>query len=453
MSAALAVAGYAAAVAVTRGSAQWILATPLALVPITWWLLTSSTAWISLFFVVVTLAPPIAAGVGNSGVHPSLLVAAAGVAIGALRLREWRLPLTSEGRALVFFAAILLVSLAPAAILSGIDIAAQSFARVGLFCISVFVFLYVSTGPGRDVVVSLRLVYGVALVAAAFACLDFYYQFPAPAGFEQQFVWLETGVYRRAQGLFYEATELGSFCAFFLVMTAVALVQRVGNRVALIVGGAVFATALIFSYSRSAVLNFAIALVALIALERVRPVVRRLVAWLAGALVAGAVIAYQIVPALFDLYLLRWWNSAAAALLSGDERALGNRVEAWRILLRFVGENPWHALFGVGYKTLPYSDYIGQPVIADNMYLSMLVETGVIGLAALVLLNVTILRAGYRAARSGDETRSFYGAWIFCFWAGESVQMLSGDLLTYWRVLPLFFWVLAMAVRTAAVRK
>ena len=25
---------------------------------------------------------------------------------------------------------------------------------------------------------------------------------------------------------------------------------------------------------------------------------------------------------------------------------------------------------------------------------------------------------------------------MFCFWAGQSVQMLSADLLTYWRVLP-----------------
>jgi hypothetical protein len=37
--------------------------------------------------------------------------------------------------------------------------------------------------------------------------------------------------------------------------------------------------------------------------------------------------------------------------------------------------------------------------------------------------------------------------WIFCFWMGELVQMLSGDLITYWRVLPIYFWILAIAVR------
>jgi O-antigen ligase len=81
------------------------------------------------------------------------------------------------------------------------------------------------------------------------------------------------------------------------------------------------------------------------------------------------------------------------------------------------------------------------------MYLSALVEAGIGGLAALIAMNWAILRAGYRAARSPDAARSFYGAWIFCFWIAESVQMMSADLLTFWRVLPVYFWVLAMAVR------
>jgi hypothetical protein len=30
--------------------------------------------------------------------------------------------------------------------------------------------------------------------------------------------------------------------------------------------------------------------------------------------------------------------------------------------------------------------------------------------------------------------------------------MLSGDILTYWRVLPLYFWVLAQSVRAVEAR-
>jgi len=50
--------------------------------------------------------------------------------------------------------------------------------------------------------------------------------------------------------------------------------------------------------------------------------------------------------------------------------------------------------------------------------------------------------AAWKAMRVG----SIHGKWLFCFWLGESLQMLSGDILTYWRVLPLYFWVLAQAV-------
>jgi hypothetical protein len=38
---------------------------------------------------------------------------------------------------------------------------------------------------------------------------------------------------------------------------------------------------------------------------------------------------------------------------------------------------------------------------------------------------------------------------MFCFWLGQCVQMLSADLLTYWRVLPVYFLVLAWAVRAS----
>jgi hypothetical protein len=62
-----------------------------------------------------------------------------------------------------------------------------------------------------------------------------------------------------------------------------------------------------------------------------------------------------------------------------------------------------------------------------------------------VALNAAILLVCRRAMQRG----SFYGKWLFCFWIGETVQMLTGDILTYWRVLPVYFWVLAQATRDA----
>jgi hypothetical protein len=103
---------------------------------------------------------------------------------------------------------------------------------------------------------------------------------------------------------------------------------------------------------------------------------------------------------------------------------------------------------GIGYKTLPYTDYLGAPVVADNMYLSLLVENRSrrTGRAALVERRDAARSRPARSHRTNPE-RAFYGTWMLCFWAGEVVQMASGDLLTYWRVLPLYFWVMARGIR------
>jgi O-antigen ligase len=409
-------------------------------------MLRSRNAWLIVFFLAALLAPPLAVDLGDSGPHVAVALAGLGVIIGLLRLGEWRFERGLLPGALVLWLAVLTASTALAALYSGEAIAIRSLARVGLVGISAYVFFYVSAGPGRAGALSPRLLYWVAFASALFACVDFYYHLPPPAGHGAQFVWLQSGVFRRAQGVFYEASTLGNFCAFFLVMTAAALVHRVGNRLVLLVGGAVFAAALIFSYSRASLITLAIALAVLLWLERSRLSVRSLLALLAGVFTAGAVIVYK----LFPLFGVAYWNRiafTATHLFSSPERVLSGRVESWQTLLHFLVENPWHALLGVGYKTLPYSFFTGRPVVADNMYLSILVETGVVGLGALLLLNAAILREAYRAARSSGPEKSFYGLWIFCFWVGETVQMLSGDLLTYWRVLPVYFWVLAMAVR------
>jgi CDP-diglyceride synthetase len=57
-----------------------------------------------------------------------------------------------------------------------------------------------------------------------------------------------------------------------------------------------------------------------------------------------------------------------------------------------------------------------------------------------------ILVSAYRASRGGTVA-GFFGALIFCFWIGQLFQMFLTDTLTYWRVLPLYFAVLALAVR------
>ena len=173
-----------------------------------------------------------------------------------------------------------------------------------------------------------RLLYWAAVAAALFACVDFYFQFPAPAGYGPQFVWLDSGVYRRAQGLFYEASTLGNFCAFFLVMIAVAFTrpreESPVSRKALVAGGAVFFAALVLSYSRASLVNVAVALAVLMWCNRRRVRLAR-VARAGGG--GGALLTWWIFPHFAQMYWLRLSVSAEYLFSRDRRRALRPRGE------------------------------------------------------------------------------------------------------------------------------
>jgi O-antigen ligase len=369
-----------------------------------------------------------------------------------VRLRDWRLRPDWLSATILTVFVCCTASLAFALGFSGPAIALGSAARVCLLAISVYLFLYVRDGPGEfssaEMSRFVRVLFCTAAVSALLACIDFYFQLPAPAGYGPQFVWLDSGVFRRAQGVFYEASTLGNLCAFFITMIAVALLAPAHVRPlpnwAMLLAGVPLAGALVLSYSRASVVNVCVALAVLawVARERIRWY--RVISVLLAVCAVGAGALQWVFPRFFEAWILRVWASlhyfgeAPNAVLSG-------RLHTWGLLLEYLLENPLQALVGIGYKTLPYSTVTGSTAIADNAYLTFLVETGVAGLAALICLNAAILAAAWRAARSADPHRSFAGVWMLCFWAGQTVQMLSADLLTYWRVLPAYFCILAMA--------
>jgi O-antigen ligase len=413
--------------------------------------------WMLPLFAALTLLPPLP--IGGANMHPSIVFGAAGLLAGMLRPGafriRWRQPYGLLNGTLTALFLALTLSLGFALLYSGFTIAAGSAIRVALFGLGIYVYYSASQGPDRqeppEALRTARYMFYFSLGAALFACLDFVYQFPTPANFGAQFLWLNSGVYRRAQGLFYEASTLGNFSAFFLVMSLVALTQPRARRVlhpAMAGAGVVlFATAMILSFSRASVVAAVVACLTLAVLERKRWAASRALAVLA-ALVLVAAVAFAYALPEFATGYWQHLGPGIDAILQSPDRVLSGRVEAWRTVVGFIADHPWQVLFGIGYKTLPNSQYLGRTVIADNMYLSMFVETGMAGLLALIGFNVAVLTVCWRAARAG----TFCGKWMLCFWVGEVVQMLSADILTYWRVLPLYFWVLAQAVRRTDLR-
>jgi O-antigen ligase len=432
-------------------SIKTALAAPAPLLAGAWWLLRKPARWLQALFFCLILLPPL--GMSSSNWHVAPAIFAVGLLAGLLRKNEWSRVDRSVAPLLLLFTGVLFASIPLAALYSGPNVASGSLARVLLFSIAVYVFLYTSSGPApvvQDPISSLRWLYGFAMVGAAFALVDFYYQLPAPAGFAPQYVWLDLGVFRRAQGLFYEASTLGNFCAFFLVMILVAAFDRSRRCFSwpvLASGFVVFTGALIFSYSRASAVNVAVATIAFLFVRRA-PAPKLVI----GISLLGLLTFFTLrtaAPEFFNHYFTRIAVSFEF-MSESPNRVLSGRLASWQFISEFVEQHPLDVILGIGYKTLPYSSYAGQPVVADNTYLSLLVETGIVGLVAFLLLNVAILRSAWRAARSANPNASFFGTWVYCFWCGEMVQMMSGDLITYWRVLPLYFWALAVTTREQA---
>ncbi len=417
-----------------------------------WWMIHRAERWLGLFFFCALLLPPLPASVGNTGVHIAPLIALAGILCGALRMSEWRAWRCSLPVFLCLFLAVITESSAFAAFFYGGSVAAGSLVRAALFAIGVYIFLYAYCGPRDSHSDALRFtafLFFAGAASALFACADFYFQFPVPAGYGAQFIWVDQDVLRRAQGIFYEASTLGNFCVFFLVMILVSFFRPRDERpcslpVLAAVGG-MFGAALIFSYSRSSLFALAVSVCAFLFIRGIR-LTRAALTGLGLSLAAAAALTRIALPALAGHY----WTRLAISLqsfMSAPNTVLSGRIDSWNEIMAFLLQQPWHIFFGIGYKTLPYINQNSAPLIADNTYLSLLAETGVVGLAVFAILNFAILRTSLRASRTRNPRSSFFGSWIFCFWCGEMVQMMSGDLITFWRVLPLYFWVLGTAAR------
>jgi len=400
------------------------------------WTLARRERWVFAFVALTLLAPPL----GEWGFHPAMAVAALGL-FGLRRLRPGGL-----GAAGLWLLTMLLLSLGPALALSGWRVAAASGLRCGLFGIALLAFWSVREGfPARR---WLRWLAVATALTGLLACLDFLFQWPPLAPHSEQYVWMGGERLRRAQGFFYDAGQLGNYCVFGL-LGAVLLLARPAAREALglswkavALGTLPLAAALVFSYSRASALALAVGLLAVVSVRSIW----KTLAVAGGSALAALVACLALAPRFTSSYLERFVETLELAA-THPALALGDRWDSWALLAGFLAERPATLLLGVGYKTLPHSAVAGRPVIADNMYLSLLVEAGLGGLLAVLALLAAALWIGRRGCRSADPLTSFLGAWTLTFWAALAVQMAWVDLLTYWRVLPIYFVIAALLER------
>lgn len=417
-----------------------------------WALLRRPALWVPLFLILAILTPPFPAG--DLPVHAAAVLCA--VLLPAMLLRGLAWGRDALSWVFLLFLGLLLFSVVLAFAYSGTAIGAQSLLRWALLTQAFVLFAWIAYGPANaapEAESLIRLFLWLGLAGALLALADFAFQIPPTVRFSEQYIYLPEGPRRRAQGFFYDASVLGAFCSFLLLLIlGLALSKdRQIPRTAWVswLAAPLLAVALVVSFSRGAVLSVLAGIAVLLVLNRRALISRRILAYgAAGAVLAAlaAGLTGLLAPAVLRIFFLRLQFSALQFFTSPNE-VLSSRLTAWSYLLDFVVAHPEHFLLGIGYKTLPYTRFLGRTLVADNMYGSLLVECGAVGLFVFLAMCGAILRASWRFAHSRDPLLAALGGFLLAGWCGFMVQMLSGDSLTYWRITPLYFVLLGTAVR------
>lgn len=109
-----------------------------------------------------------------------------------------------------------------------------------------------------------------------------------------------------------------------------------------------------------------------------------------------------------------------ASVIDADETSNKGRLEIWRDALNSVKGN---LFFGVGFGNFPI--ILSQDVSAakkgssaHNIYLDILAEIGIFGLAAFALIFYEILKTAYKVSKSENKIFSFFASmlFIYLFW-------------------------------------
>lgn len=321
------------------------------------------------------------------------------VLVGLLRLGNARVPLLWPGRLLA--AAGLIVWAIAVSFPAALDQAVAIKQLLSVVAGIVLVALIVTVCPDLRAV---RLALGVLVAVAAFISANALLS----AGTTHVF-YAGAVVEGRAQGLFIEPNELGSFCSMVAVAaTGLALgAQRAASRLLTSAALALILGALALSLSRGAWLGTAAGFgLMLITVTQAR----RAVLALAVPLVVGASILNLFLPENPQVQVL----GERARVLTKLDQPYEGRPAIWSEALRQIRERPVTGQgpgnFGIASRRLAATGQTVYTGHAHNLYLNTAAELGLPGLALLLVFFAALAAAAHdtlrrlrQQARGGDR--------------------------------------------------
>ena len=408
------------------------------------------------FLVVLEIFPPFFfSQTGRTPFFLDFFLLPIGAAIFVFRFQDLHLSGDPIARGLAVFLASIALSLPFAWWLSGVGPGAASLSRWLLLSQMAFVYCLIRGGARTSETGcerwAFRLLLAGAVVSAAYGIVDFVWPVPFPHPAADQFIWLGTVILRRAQGVFYESSNFGNFCGFFLVVTSAALLARKEQllhirRSVLILSVTILSLAVLVAFSRS---TWASVLVALLVFAMItgKAKVQRSAVFLM-VLAVPLFLVWKLSPELWS-YLLNARLGKLSEIFASPNLVTSGRFDTWSRVISIINDNPQYLAFGIGYKTLDFTRLFHGEIIVDNGYLSLLLETGFVGLAGFLFFSWAILKTFFQLSHARDQAAAFWSAVLFSLWCGQLIQLLAVDAYTYWRNMVIFAALAAFTLNRA----
>ena len=235
------------------------------------------------------------------------------------------------------------------------------------------------------------------------------------------------GGFVRAAGMASHPLEYGVVLAASLpIAIALAMTDRTKGRLLRWLPVAAISAAAVLSVSRSALMAFGVAVLALIPSW---PKKVRLRAMLLGVVLAGGM--YMLTPGM--LGTLRGLFTVGTA-----DPSISSRTGAYTTAFGMLANNP---VVGRGFGT-----FLPDYVIVDNQFLGILVELGSIGLAAFVGLILCAIVCGWRSRKlAADEQMRQVSQAVLASISAIALTFMFFDGLSFAMAASLFFFMLGIS--------
>lgn len=298
--------------------------------------------------------------------------------------------------------------------------------------------------PNRTQIWRIVKMYGIGgFVAVAIGLFLFVFQIETREG--QQRLWMDGGSIIRAGGLIGNSGAFGHMTATWCLMTCLGLMLLSEWKYRYLMIGFVIMTAgyaTLGASSRAAMLHLLVGTGCGVMLVRTTIPQRKAVAGLAVAGVL-AICLLLSVKTIMPSKKKATSNAAAANMarfipgMNGSSSEFtSNRAGNWPQFFGMISESPW---IGSGYKT-GVRLHAESP---DNSYLSVFLETGLIGLLCMTLFVVGTLHRLITLYVAGDDVATI----MLPICAGQMINCATSDIYTFWITMPVVYMMLGFALQ------